>query len=173
LDFVRGEEGAGRRLAALGAALATTAAAAFLLIVPPGSYGTVACDVYSAPHLFALAAAGLSFVLVALAGPRLRRPMARAALLGALAAASVAALTLLFPECLGSPYGGLSAYARQEWLEGVLQEKSILQRPEIVLSSEMAGVSLIMGGALAPAAFALRDYGRDRNLLLFALMALV
>jgi hypothetical protein len=171
--FVLGHEEAGRRLSRFGAGLACTALVLYAVIVPPGQYGAVACDTYSTPHLFGLVSAGISFVVAGALSDRVGGPLGRVALLGAFATASAAALILLFPECRAGPYGELSAYVKDEWLFRINQEKDILQRPDIVLSPDMAGVSLLIIGALAPPVFALRDRLRGRELVVFALFCLL
>jgi hypothetical protein len=172
-SFVLGHEGADRRLFRFGVGLAGTALLLYAAIVPPSHYGVVACDSYSTPHLLGLVSAGISFVVADALSGRIHGMAGRIALLGAFAAASLMALILLFPECRAGPYGELSAYVKQEWLFRIGQEKNILQRPDIVLSPEMAGVALLIIGALTPPVFALRDRLRQRELTIFALFCLV
>lgn len=172
-DFVLGQEGADRRLSRFGAGLASAALLLYAAIVPPSHYGSVACDSYSAPHLLGLVSAGISFIVAGALSRRVPGPAGRAALIAAFAAASLTALVILFPECRAGPYGELSAYVKQEWLFRIGQEKNFLQRPDIVLSPDMAGVALLIIGALAPPVFALRGRLRQRELTIFALFCLV
>jgi hypothetical protein len=171
--FMLGQAGADRRLARFGAGLALTAVLLYAAIVPPRHYGAVTCDTYSTPHLLALVSAGLSFVLAAGLSGRIGRPTGRAVLLGLCAAASLAILIALFPECRAGPYGELSGYVKDAWLSRIGQEKDILHRPNVVLSPDMVGVALLIVGALAPAAFAWRDRFRRRELTVLALFSLL
>jgi hypothetical protein len=173
VGYVLGQEGAGRRLSRFGAGLAGTAIVLYAAIVPPGHYGAVACDSYSTPHLLGLVSAGISFIVAGALSGRVPGPAGRIALLGTFTALSLTALIILFPECRAGPYGELSAYVKQEWLFRIGQEKNILQRPDIVLSPDMAGIGLLIIGALAPPIFALRDRLRQRELTIFALFCLV
>ncbi|MGN6471645.1 MAG: hypothetical protein ACTHLC_18905 [Rhizobiaceae bacterium] len=172
-SFVLGREDADRQLARFGAGLTGTALVSYAMIIPPWHYGAVACDSYSTPHLLALTSAGLSFIVAGRLSDQIRGPAGRAALLGLCAAASAAVLIVLFPECRAGPYGELSTYVKEQWLFRIGQEKDILHRPNIVLSPDMAGVALIVVGALAPFVFALRDRFRRRELTVLALFSLL
>lgn len=172
-DFVLSARDGASRLSAFGLALAATAAMLFVITVPPAAYGVAACDTYSAPHLTALVCAGLSFT----AAPMLVRghdtPVRRAAVLVVLAAASVAMLVLLFPQCLGGPYAGVSDYLRDNWLDRIGQEKSLFARRDFVLSSGILPMTILFIGALAPAVISTGDRGGNRALLIFTLSSYV
>jgi hypothetical protein len=172
-SFILGQENADRLLSRFGAGLAGTALLLYASIVPPGHYGVVACDTYSTPHLLALVSAGVTFIAAGVLSGRIRGPVGRTAFLGLLAAVSVTALIILFPECRAGPYGELSGYVKDQWLIGINQEKNILQRPDIVLAPDMAGIAGLMISALAPMAYALRDRLRSRELVIFALFCLL
>jgi hypothetical protein len=85
----------------------------------------------------------------------------------------VALLALLFPGCLAGPYGNISAYLRDAWLLRIDQERSLFMRPDFVFSGSMITAGIQFIGATALAVIALRDRLRDRNLLIFALFALL
>jgi len=172
VDFVAGRPQADRRLALFGGALAGSGLFAFLIIVPPGHYGTVACDTYSAPHLFALAAAGISFAAAGCLSSRLGSPWRRAVALAIPACLSVAGLVYLFPECRGGPYSAVSRYVITDWLGHIAQEKSLLDRPDIVLSPQIGGIALVLLGAVAIVAAGLKP-PHKRNLVLFAAFTLL
>jgi hypothetical protein len=172
-SFILDQEDADRRLSRLGAGLAGTALLLYASIVPPGHYGVVACDTYSTPHLMGLVSAGVTFIAAGALSGRIHGPVGRIAFLGALAAVSVTALIILFPECRAGPYGELSSYVKNQWLASINQEKNILQRPDIVLAPDMAGITILMISALAPITYALRDRLRSRELVIFALFCLL
>jgi hypothetical protein len=162
-----------RRLASFGVALAATGAILFLVTVPVGNYGVAVCDTYSTPHLFALVCAGASFAMApTLAGARSGLAI-RAALLCGLAAASLAALVMLFPQCLGGPYAGLGDYLRENWFDKITQEKSLFGLPDFVLSPSIGALLGLSVGALALPVLAMKSRGRDRGLLIVALFSLV
>jgi hypothetical protein len=172
VDFLMERTGAERRLALFGTALACTGLFVFLIIVPPGHYGTVTCDTYSAPHLFALACAGLSF---AAAGYLARKPGSfrlRAVALAIPAGLALAGLVYLFPECHGGPFSAVSRYVMTNWVGHILQDKSLLHRPDVVLSPQIGGVALVLVGAAAMVAVGLKA-PRSRNLVLFAAFTLL
>jgi hypothetical protein len=173
VEFIAGEEGAGRRLGLFGAALAGMALLVYPATVAPGSYGAAACDSYSEPHLLALLFAGTSFVAAAIAGRKIVHPLLRAALIAFPAVCGLLLLARLFPECLAGPYAGLSPYLRQVWFVDIGQERSFFGRPDFVLSSGMVSVAMAFIGATAPALVAVFGRCRNRGLVIFALFSLL
>jgi hypothetical protein len=172
IDFLMERKEAERRLALFGTALACTGLFVFLITVPPGHYGTVTCDTYSAPHLFALACAGAVFAAVGCLSSKLGGPWRRAAALALPACLSVAGLVHFFPECRGGPFSAVSPYVMTNWVGHILQDKSLLHRPDVVLSPRIGGVSLVLAGAVAMIVTGLKP-PRTRNLVLFAAFALL
>jgi hypothetical protein len=172
-EFAIAARDGARRIASFGVALAITGAALFLITTPAGNYWVAICDTYSTPHLFALVCAGASFAMApSLAGARSRFAM-RAVVLCGLAAASLAALVVLFPQCLGGPYAGLGDYLRQNWFDKINQEKSLFGRPEFVLSPSIGAMSGLFVGALALPVLAMKSRGRNRGLLIVALFSVL
>jgi hypothetical protein len=172
-DFVLSARDGAGRLSAFGVALAAAAAALFVATVPVTGYRVVVCDTYSAPHLTALACAGLSFAAAPMLACWRDTRISRAAVLVMLATASVAALVFLFPQCLGGPYAGLSDYVRSNWLDRIGQEKSLFERGDFVLSSSILSMTILFVGALAPAIASIADRRRNRALLVIALFSLL
>jgi len=172
-DWTFDREGGENRIAGFGLALTIGAIGLFAAIVPPFAYTAVRCDTYSSPHVTALAAAGLSFAAVPLlAGRRGGWPM-RTAILLVFAAASAAALVMLFPQCLASPYASLDAYVRDNMINRILQELSLFRRPDVVLSTGFPSMALLFVGALAPAVICAKPQGRSRPLVILALFSLL
>ena len=172
-DFIRADDkDANRRLAMFAAGLLLTALACYPIMVGPDAYGTVRCDMYSPPQLMTLVTGALALCGAAMLG-RTPRPALRALLLGGSGAAGLALVAHLYPQCLGGPYAGVDAYLREHWLFNVLQERSLFERPDFVFSAGMLGAALLYVGATAPAVAAWRDGLRDRNLVVFALFALL
>ncbi|ESY83620.1 hypothetical protein X740_01045 [Mesorhizobium sp. LNHC221B00] len=172
-DWIFDREGGENRMVGFGLALAAGAIGLFAAIVPPSAYTAVRCDSYSTPHVTALVAAGLSFAVVPwLAGRRGGWPM-RTAILLVFAAASAAALAMLFPQCLASPYASLDAYVRDNMINRILQELSLFRRPDVVLSTGFPSMALLFIGALAPAVICAGRHGRSRPLVILALFSLL
>jgi hypothetical protein len=146
---------------------------AYPLAVAPSSYGHVACDSYSTPHLLALVLAGSAFIAAAGIGRRVTSPLLRAAVVTLPGIATMALLALLFPQCLGGPYAGVDAYLHDVFLGDIVQERSLATVPDFVLSGRMVGAAILFIGATAPAVIAVAGRFRDRNLLVFALFALL
>jgi len=168
-DFVFSRDGGPARLRNFGAGLAAGALLLFVAIVPPSAYAVGRCDSYSAPYALALVLAGCAFMgLPAMADTRGRWP-ARALALGALAVASVAVVLALYPQCMGGPYGEMSARLRAVALGSIPQEKSLFQRPDFVLSDSLPATVLLFVGALAPLGVWLFSGRRPRPLLIVAL----
>lgn len=173
VEFIRNDEGSGPRLGAFGAALAATSVLAYAIVVAPASYGRAACDAYSTPHLLALVLAGLAFAAAAGADRKIASPLPRAVIVVLPGVAALVLLALLFPQCLGGPYAGVDAYVRDVLLGDIAQERSLLARPDFVLSGSMASAAILFVGAMAPAVVAVADRFRDRNLVVVALFALL
>jgi hypothetical protein len=91
------------RLASLAATLALSAAAFFLITIPPSAWGRTFCDATSAGQLGALATAAAGIAILT------RLPLASTALprmigLALVAAASGGMLALVAPQCLSGPF---------------------------------------------------------------------
>ncbi len=172
VEFILGHEDALRRFGLFGAGLAVAALAAYPLSVAPDAYGTIACDSYSLPHLLALGLAGVTFAGSALLGRAVGGRVARTLMIALPAAACLGLLVTLFPQCHAGPYGAMGDYLREAWLAGIGQEHSLFGRRDFVLSSDMAGVVMLIAGAAALVLNAILDRGRDRNLIIFAVLTL-
>ncbi|TPM27486.1 hypothetical protein [Mesorhizobium sp. B2-3-4] len=172
-DWITGRDKGAAGITSFGLALATGAIALFAAIVAPSAYAAVRCDTYSVPHVLALTAAGLSFAVVPwLVGTRGGWAM-RAAILLVFAAVSLAVLVMLFPQCRGGPYALMDAYVRDNMLNRILQEKSLFQRSDFVLSSGFPSIVLLFVGALAPVVICIGPRSRSRPLVILALFSLV
>ena len=168
-DFVFGREGAAPRLKHFGAGLTAGALLLFAAIVPPSAYAIGKCDTYSAPYVLALVLAGLVFMGLSVLDDRLGRWPVRALALCGLAAASVAVVLMLYPQCAGGPYAGMSARLRTVALGYIPQERSFFERPNFILSDSLLATALLFVGALAPAAHCLTRRRPQRALVVVAL----
>jgi len=171
-DWILGREESASRITGFGLALAIGAIGLLAAIDPPSAYAAVKCDFYSAPHAAALVAAGLSFAAAPLlCGSRGGWAM-RAVVLLVFATASMAALAMLFPLCLASPYATVDAYVRDNMINRILQEMSIFRHPHF-LSAIFPGTLLIFVGAIAPAVICLDPQSRSRPRLILALFSVL
>jgi hypothetical protein len=102
------------RLASLAATLALSAAAFFLITIPPSAWGRTFCDATSAGQLGALATAAAGIAMLT------RSPLASTALqriigLALVAAASGGMLALIAPQCLSGPFSRLDPVVYDMW----------------------------------------------------------
>jgi hypothetical protein len=171
-EVIRGADGAGRRAAMFGIGLAAAAPICYAVIVAPASYGSARCDTYSAPHLMTLMLGGLAIAGSSTLG-RAWPPVMRALLLALSGGAAIAAVAVLFPQCLGGPYAGLSPYLRDIWLTSIPQENSLVQRPDFVFSQSIVSATLQFVGAAALIVVAASDRWRNRKLVVFACFAVL
>lgn len=117
----------GRAFAALGAAFAATSALMFAGQVAPSDWGAPVCDMVSRSYVAAGFAAGCVAVGLYLVGRRMPK-LGRAGRTGvAMAGGGVAAagLVILFPECAGGGYGGMSETLQTLWLPQVSEARSL------------------------------------------------
>lgn len=171
-DFIFAGRDGDRQLQLFGAALGATAMILFFAVTAPGNYAIPLCDRYSSPLALGLIAAGASFALVPFV---LRNAGAatRFAVLAACGLVSVAALAMLFPNCLAGPYSGLSDYVREHWLIRIYQEASLFGRRDFVLSPDLLYLAAPMIGVLGAAVAAFVARGRDRAWVVLALFGIV
>ncbi len=172
-DFVFLRQDGPGRLSAFGLSLAIGACALFVVIVPPSAYAVAKCDTYSTPQVLALLCAGLSFAVAPMLAGGRGTWAVRGIILLAFAAASLAALLLLFPQCAAGPYATLDAYVRSNALDNIPQELSLFRRPDFVLSASFPSMVLMFVGALAPAVLCLNPNGAKRPLVILALFSLL
>ena len=153
-DYIAGRAGGTENMAWFGGGMLGAAAVLFVAIVPPENYGIARCDTYSAPFALALGLAGAVFVALPALAP-LRGWTARAVAIGLLTATALGVTISLFPQCLGGPYAVLEAHYRDYFLAAIGQEKSFLERGDLVLSGSLPSLAVLLIGALAPAALCL------------------
>lgn len=172
-DFVFGDDAGRLAMRRFGAGLAAGALFLLVVIVPPAAYGAGRCDSYSAPYALALMLAGATFVALSAQRVGRWRPSARVVMLFVLAVASIALVLALYPQCVGGPYGELSARLREVALASIPQEKSLLLRADFVLSGSLPALALLFVGALAPAMLCLLQRQPKRPLVVIALACVV
>ncbi len=134
---VEGQPAAGVS-AAFGSALSGASAVLFALTTPPSAFGAPVCDALSIVWVVAAALAGGALVLLPAFGAGLSSWPARAGAGAAAGFAAVYFLWLLFPRCLGDPYGALDARLAMVWLAHVMEAQSI------------AGLARVLPGEVLP-----------------------
>lgn len=171
-EFIRRSAEAGQRLQAFGIGLACAAVLLHVALTAPSAYGQALCDRYSSPLALALVCAGVSFAVVPVFCGR-AGSATRAIALAVFAVLSAVAVASMFPHCLDGPYAGLPDYVRDHWLGRLDQEKSLLARPDFVLSGDMLYLAVAIVGALASAVAAWTASGRDRSWTIYSLFAVL
>ena len=169
-EFIRRGGDAADRLQAFGIGLAGAGVLLYVALTPPSAYGQALCDRYSSPLALALVCAGTSFAILPVFCRRAGLA-ARAISLAMFAVSSAVVVALIFPHCLDGPYASLPAYVRDHWLGRLDQEKSLLARPDFVLSGDMFYLAVAIVGALASVVAAWAAGGRDRNWTVYSLFA--
>ena len=119
----------------LGAGLALLLA----LARPPARWLEAACDMISPVYVLAGLLVGLAFVIVSLLPPP-RRAGLRLVLLGMLGLASVTAIALVYPQCLGGPYAELDPWLQKNWIDAIVEAK-----PFHVSMRELPGYAIVAG----------------------------
>jgi len=142
-----------------GAALAASAAAAFLVSVPPDHWGRTVCDEiainWAAPAIVAGA-------LLALGAGRLeaRSVRMRGALVAAVAAAAGAIFVALEPHCLGGPYAMMDPRLRAIWFDHVSEMEPLWK---IAPRSPAVAAAVIIFPAVSLMATLLLGAARERR----------
>jgi hypothetical protein len=108
------------------AMIAATIASAFAFVGPAGALSTQ-CDSFSAPYIFLVI--GFSVVLAVCAFVHANapvRPLSRTLALAIPGLAVVVLAALLFPSCVGGPYGIIDPLSRELWFSRIWQERSFI-----------------------------------------------
>lgn len=165
LRMLSNQKAAAQEVRAFGLALGIGALIAFLGVTLPQGGDFTACDRYAAPHLLALGGAGLTFLL---AGSLPASGALRVGVIAIGGAISAAALLVIFPNCLDGPYGALSPYLRETWLQNIEQEMSLFAAPDALSGGRFGKLALAFLGAGAVVMRACRDRGAERAWLVLA-----
>ncbi|MBZ9871584.1 GtrA family protein [Mesorhizobium sp. BR1-1-9] len=120
-------DAAGERTIArdFGLGFAGVAALVFVATIPASGWSQTQCDAFSAMQFVVAALAGTGLAAIASIEAAVRTPGRRLLSLGALAFVLGAALLLLFPQCLASPYAGLDPRLKTLWLDHIDEAQSL------------------------------------------------
>lgn len=154
-----------------GLSLTLSVSAAFLLTVPPRSYGVVTCDSLSL-SFYALSAMGGLLLVVATGAPGRASHVGRCGIGALIGAIILVSAKVIAPECLASPLASLDPLLVELWLSAVTEAQSfwhiLLRQPHSVGGFYAVGVF-----ALAICLFraAAEEEHREFHLVLFLLIA--
>ncbi|WP_457798631.1 hypothetical protein [Methylocystis sp. S23] len=130
---------------------------------PRSAYFASACDAFSFVHLAALLVGALSLAAIGSLAPRLSTPRARLVAVGAAGLATVAAILLVAPKCVGDPLGGLDPLLRDLWLSHVAEAKPLFSLHETAPGMIVAIGAPVALGLAAALAFARKSEGVARR----------
>jgi hypothetical protein len=162
----------GALLRAFAVGLAAAAIPVYLLTVGPSRWFVPACDALSAPFLFAALGGATAYGLLSLCAG-LSTPIRFAALVG-LAAAALAPVALLWPDCLRSPYAAVDPVVASLWLDHVGENLTLRENFAISPTGALLmALPILIGlaGALFGAATS-AGLARGRWLFLSAVIAI-
>jgi hypothetical protein len=91
------------------------------IAMPPDRWFVPACDALSIVYTAAAVAVGLSFLVLSLLPLRQRPKLARLAVSAMVGTVVVAALVVLFPDCLRGPYAALDPWLLSHWLNRIVE----------------------------------------------------
>ncbi len=112
----------GPAMRSFGLAFGLSTAAGLALTRPPARWLEGACDMISPTYAGAALWVAVVFTAVSLL-PAPRKSWQRLVLLALPGAAGAAAIAVLYPECLGGPYGALDPWLQQNWIAAITEAK--------------------------------------------------
>jgi hypothetical protein len=129
----------GRTMRLFGLSFALASMAHLAVFRPPSRWLEPACDVLSPVYVGVALVVAAAFTLASLVPPP-RAAWQRLALLGLLAAIGMGAVLLLYPQCLGGPYGTLDPWLQVNWIARITEA-----RPWLVTVTELPAYALAVG----------------------------
>lgn len=106
---------------AFGLSFAAASLVHLAIFRPPSRWLEAACDVISPFYVGIALLVGLVFTLASLLP--LRAAWQRLAVLALLGSAGLVLLVLLYPQCLGGPYGELDPWLQANWIAGIVEAR--------------------------------------------------
>ncbi len=116
------EPGRARQMRDFGLAFGPATALGLALTRPPSRWLEGACDMISPVYAGAALWVAVVFAVVSLL-PAPGKPWQRLVLVAIPGAAGAVALALIYPQCLGGPYGELDPWLRQNWIAAITEAK--------------------------------------------------
>ena len=121
-----------------GLAFAGAALVHLAIFRPPSRWLEAACDVISPFYVGVALVVGVVFALMSLLP--LRSPRLRLVALAVPGLAGVALLVLLYPQCLGGPYGELDPWLQANWIASIMEA-----RPWFTTITELPAYAVSVG----------------------------
>lgn len=153
-----------RGLAWLGAGLGGSSILMFLTMVPGSEWGRPVCDAMSTPFLGLAVIGGAVAIVLGVGAPNsltstLGRRLGLSATLGS---ASLLAMGVLFPGCLGGGYSAMTDDMNRLWMSQISETRSLvaLTEDDPAMMMSVAGAAL---AGLVAAGFYLRHHWRDAS----------
>lgn len=112
-----------RTMRFFGVSFAAAALIHLAIFRPPSRWLEAACDVISPFYVGIALVVGLAFALASYLP--LRSAWQRFAVLAALGLAGLVAMVLLYPQCLGGPYGNLDPWLQTNWIAGIIEARPL------------------------------------------------
>ena len=135
----------GSAMRRFGLAFGFSAAAGLALTRSPARWLEGACDMISPTYAGAALWVAVVFAAVSVL-PVVQRPWQRLVLLALSGGLGVAAIAMLYPECIGGPYGALDPWLQQNWIAAITEAKpwheTLLDLPAYAIS---VGVPILLG----------------------------
>lgn len=128
----------GRTMRLFGLSFALGSMAHLAIFRPPARWFEAACDVLSPVYVAVALVVAAVFTLASLVP--LRAAWQRFALLGVLAAIGMGAVALLYPQCLGGPYGELDPWLQTNWIGAIVEA-----RPWFATITELPAYAVAVG----------------------------
>ncbi len=151
LRWLTGEQGRDKQFAYGLASLAVSSLLIFMATEPP-NWALNYCDEMSPVHIWAFSAAALVSVVATLASSRIPSRFALAFKLaagGVAAAAAVAVLLAVAPQCAGDAFANLDPLVRTYWYNRVLEGLPLYAQPFSFVAQEVAGLAVSLIGVVA------------------------
>lgn len=115
------------------------------LFRPPGRWLEAACDVISPVYVGGALVVALVYTIASLM-PAPRAPWQRLLALGVGGAIGLAGLVVLYPQCLGGPYGELDPWLQANWIAQIVEARpwlrTLQQLPDYAVA---VGVPVLLG----------------------------
>ena len=126
---LKGDARAIKLLTGIGEAICALTLPMALMLIGPSGIGKTYCDSFSAPWVAGLMAVGVFMALLPRQwnnAPTTQDIIKRVSIAVFFGSIILIALGWLFPSCLSGPFVEMNPIAREEWLQAIGQEKSIL-----------------------------------------------
>jgi len=176
LIWVFGEDGAVQKMRNFGLALAATTVFSLLISTPPSQWFTPTCDALSVVYTQLTLAVAVILWGLGLTRSKLKTPLSKFLVAGALGTLALGVTLVLYPHCLKGPYPGLDQRLVDIWLSNVAEAgnfKNLFMNDIVVALAAIIVPVLAIVGYI----FAVKDRSKpvqitERTLIIFAILTL-